>query len=64
MEIEDVDKKAKDLIKRLEKTKKEAEEFVSECEKILAGGHEEDGTPLTEERREFFRDAIRTLKGL
>ena len=36
---------------------------LNEFQKILSDGYEGDGTPLTEERRNFFQEAIGSLTG-
>ena len=69
--IEEGDKRDKEtrtmienLINDLERMKKKSVDTVNDLEKILATGEEEDGTPITEERRKFIEDSIRTIKEL
>jgi hypothetical protein len=52
------------LINDLERMKKKSEDTLNDLENILATGEEEDGTPLTEERRKFIENSIRTIKEL
>lgn len=52
------------LINDLERMKKKSEDTLKGLENILANGEEEDGTPLTEERRKFIENSVRTIKAL
>lgn len=52
------------LINDLERMKKKSEDTLNDLENILAIGEEEDGKPLTEERRKFIENSIRTIKEL
>ena len=52
------------LIDDLKRMKKKSEDTLNDLENILATGKQEDGTPLTEERRKFIENSILTIKEL